>query len=68
MEVVDTCWQLVRVVGMGLYHSTADVQSMVQFGGIIVVQHQLIEFFIGRGCDALCKQCSDHADLTAWTD
>ena len=25
MEVVDTCWQLVRVVGTGLYHSMADV-------------------------------------------
>ena len=28
-EVVDTSCQLVRVVGMGLYHSMADVQSTV---------------------------------------
>ena len=28
-EVVNTCQQLVRVVGTGLYHSMADVQSMV---------------------------------------
>ena len=28
-EVVDTCCQLIRVVGMGLYHSMADVQMTV---------------------------------------
>ena len=28
-EVVDTCCQLVGVVGTGLYHSMADVQMMV---------------------------------------
>ena len=28
-EVVDTCHQLIRVVGMGLYHLMVDVQSMV---------------------------------------
>ena len=29
MEVVDTCHQLIGVVGIGLYHSMVDVQSMV---------------------------------------
>ena len=29
MEVVDTCWQLVGVVGTGLYHSMANVQMTV---------------------------------------
>ena len=28
-DVIDTCWQLVRVVGTGLYHSMADVWMMV---------------------------------------
>ena len=28
-ETIDTCRQLVRIVGTGLYHSMADVQSMV---------------------------------------
>ena len=28
-EVVNTCCQLIGVVGTGLYHSMADVQSMV---------------------------------------
>ena len=31
-EVVDTCWQLIGVVGTGLYHSMADVQLMVSCG------------------------------------
>ena len=29
-ETIDTCRQLVRIVGTGLYHSMADVQSMVR--------------------------------------
>ena len=29
MEVVNACCQLVRVVGMGLYHSMVDVQLTV---------------------------------------
>ena len=29
MEVINACHQLVRVVGMGLYHSMADVQLTV---------------------------------------
>ena len=29
-ETIDTCRQLVRIVGMGLYHSMADVQSTVR--------------------------------------
>ena len=29
MEVVNACYQLVRVVGMGLYHSMVDVQLTV---------------------------------------
>ena len=28
-EIVDTCWQLVGIVGIGLYHSMADVQMTV---------------------------------------
>ena len=44
LDVVDTCHQLVGVVGTGLYHSMVDVQMMVQFVGIVVVQHQLIKF------------------------
>ena len=28
-EVVDTCWQLIGVVGTSLYHSMANVQMMV---------------------------------------
>ena len=28
-ETIDTCCQLVGIVGMGLYHSMADVQSVV---------------------------------------
>ena len=27
--MIDTCWQLVGIVETGLYHSMADVQSMV---------------------------------------
>ena len=29
MEVINTCWQLVSVVGTGLYHSMADVQIVI---------------------------------------
>ena len=29
LGMIDTCWQLVGIVGTGLYHSMADVQSMV---------------------------------------
>ena len=29
LEVVDTCHQLISVVGTGLYHSIADVQLTV---------------------------------------
>ena len=29
LETIDTCRQLVGIVGTGLYHSMADVQSMV---------------------------------------
>ena len=29
LEMIDTCRQLVGIVGTGLYHSMADVQSMV---------------------------------------
>ena len=45
MEVVDTCCQLIRVVGMGLHHSMADVQSTVQFGGIVIVSTPLIQIY-----------------------
>ena len=36
MEVINTCRQLVGVVGTGLYHSMANVQSTVHFVGIVV--------------------------------
>ena len=29
-EVINVCWQLVSIVGMGIYHSMADVQYMVR--------------------------------------
>ena len=42
LEVVDTCHQLIGVVGTGLYHSMADVQSMVWFSGIVDVFHHQV--------------------------
>ena len=43
LEVVDTCCQLVSVIGTGLYHSMVDIQEMVQFVGIVVLQTKLIK-------------------------
>ena len=39
---IDTCHQLVSIVGTGLYHSMADVQMMVGRTVDLVYQHQLI--------------------------
>ena len=29
LDTIDTCWQLIGIVGTGIYHSMADVQYMV---------------------------------------
>ena len=66
-KVVNTCHQLIRVVGMGLYHSMADVKSTVRSNcGSDLFFTNLI--LIGGRCDTLCEQCSDHANFAAWTD
>ena len=66
-EVVDTCCQLIGVVGMGLYYSMADVQLTVRSNCGSNLNYPLI-LPTGRGCSALCEQCGDHADIAAGTD
>ena len=67
-EIVNTCWQLVGVVGTGLYHSMADVQMTVSavlaLAGVTITD----TFLSGRRWDALCEQCSDHADRAIGKD
>ena len=39
-EAINVCWQLVGIVGTGIYHSMADVQYMVRLNcGSVVVIH-----------------------------
>ena len=41
-EMIDTCRQLVGIVGTGLYHSMADVQSVVRSNCGSIIGDQLI--------------------------
>ena len=59
---IDTCHQLIGIVGTGLYHSIVDVQSTVgQTVDLLLVSTDLT-FFLVRRHDALREQCGDHAD------
>ena len=40
LEVINVCWQLIGIVGTGIYHSMADVQYMVRLncGSVLCFQ------------------------------
>ena len=62
LGTIDTCRQLISIVGTGLYHSMADVQSTVsQIVDPLLISTDLTFFLVQRR-DALREQCSDHAD------
>ena len=59
--MIDTCRQLVSIVGTGLYHSMADVQSRVGRTVDLLLASADLTFLLVRQRDALRKQCGDHA-------
>ena len=67
-EIVDTCRQLVGVIGTGLYHSMADVQMTVSvvlaLAGVTITD----TFLSGQRWDAPREQCGDHADRAIGKD
>ena len=67
-EAINVCWQLVRIVGTGIYHSMADVQYTVGQAVDPVLASTDQPSFLVRWHDAPCKQCGDHANWTAWLD
>ena len=60
-EAISVCRQLVGMVGMGIYHSMADVQYTVS-RTVNPVKDFTDQPSLGRRCDAPLEQHSDHAN------
>ena len=68
LGTIDTCHQLIGIVGTGIYHLMADVQYTVGQTVDLVLASTGQPSFLVQQCNALCKQCGDHADRATWSD
>ena len=67
-EAINVSRQLIGLVGMGLYHSMAEVQASVRSNCGSSFGFPLIDFSIGRRLDAPLEQRGDYANRTARPD